>query len=314
MGSFLGHVYPGLGFMFIGLWHLFNTIRNYVTCPWDFRTRTWFPTRFKGRFLKYLELLGIIAGSCLSISLELFIMPAKHQPLAEDWSIPVVHLKNFEHSTISFFFILYATVAIYMETHKLHMAEGMLHVIAALVFSQELFIFHQHSTDHMGLEGHYHWLLQLIIMVGLLSIVLELQLPYSFVASMVRSVSILFQGLWLLHMAFMLWIPACIPEGCEMQHDWDLGHGAVFCLDEKATLRAKALANLQFSWYLAFLLMFTMGMYISMLRFYGENGIYKPVNGVDNKVFEMGEEQGGHSQSSMDLVIDHDEENLGIER
>jgi len=167
MGTFIGHVVPGSGFLLIGLWHLFSTIRNYTQSPWDFHTRPWFPARFGRGKLKYMELVAIIAGSCLSILAELFIGPRRHQPLADDWSIPQEHLNNFEHSSISLFFLIYASVALYAEVRQLTVPPGALHVIAALAFSQELLLFHLHSADHMGAEGHYHWLLQLIIAVSL---------------------------------------------------------------------------------------------------------------------------------------------------
>ncbi|PRQ23347.1 hypothetical protein RchiOBHm_Chr6g0260341 [Rosa chinensis] len=36
-------------------------------------------------------------------------------------------------------------------------------LLMASVFCLELFLLHSHSTDHVGLEEHYHWLLQLIV-------------------------------------------------------------------------------------------------------------------------------------------------------
>jgi len=118
MGTFIGHVLPGAGFLLIGLWHIFNTITNYARSPRDFHTRPWFPAKFNRGKFKYVELAAIIAGSCLSILAELFIGPRRHQPLADDWSIPPEHLNNFEHASISLFFLLYASVALYAERSK----------------------------------------------------------------------------------------------------------------------------------------------------------------------------------------------------
>ncbi|GLJ23758.1 hypothetical protein SUGI_0450590 [Cryptomeria japonica] len=298
MGTFIGHVLPGAGFFLIGLWHLSNTLTNYARSTGEFHTRPWFPAKFRGRILKHLELLSILAGSCLSISAELFIGPKRHQPLADDWTIPPEHLNNFEHSSISLFFLTYAAVAIYVDRHEIHVPHGMLHVIAALAFSQELLLFHLHSADHMGAEGQYHWLLQLIVLVSLTSTILEVPFPKSFLVAMVRSMSILFQGLWFVHMGFMLWIPAFIPKGCKMNAEH--GHMVVKCDEQGANMRAKALANLQFNWYLASLIIFTVILYVKMMKHYGGEKLvlYRSVvSSSDDKERWSTDD----SQSSMDM-------------
>lgn len=310
MGTFIGHVLPGTGFLLIGLWHLFNTITNYARAPWDFHTRPWFPVKFREGKLRYLELAAIIAGSCLSILAELFIGPERHQPLADDWSIPPEHLNNFEHSSISLFFLIYASVALYVALSKLTVPAGALHVIAALAFSQELLLFHLHSADHMGAEGQYHWLLQLIVVVTLSATLLEIPLPQSFLVATVRSASLVFQGAWFVNMGFMLWIPAFIPKGCHMVRTE--GHDVVKCASHEATMRAKALANLQFNWYLAAILVSTVIFYARTVGIYAA---YQPLQqkpaiesyqnadtavemnsgGVEKQFFSDG------SQSSMDI-------------
>ncbi|KAK8311763.1 hypothetical protein V6Z12_D02G275000 [Gossypium hirsutum] len=87
-------------------------------------------------------------------------------------------------------------------------------IFVASVFGQEVFLLHFHSADHVGLEGHYHWLLQLIVLISLLA---------SLTAKM-RS---------------------------------DSMHGAVTCYSQEADFRARALANMQFSWILSAILIFT---------------------------------------------------------
>lgn len=275
MGTFIGHALSGTGFLLIGLWHLFNTVTNYARSPSGFHTRPWFPAKFGGGKLKYVELAAIIAGSCLSILAELFIGPKRHQPLADDWSIPSEHLNNFEHSSISLFFLIYASLALYSGLSKLMVPPGALHVIAALAFSQELLLFHLHSADHMGAEGHYHWLLQLILVVILSAMLLEVAFPRSFLVATVRSASLVFQGAWIVHMGFMLWIPAFVPRGCQMERSG--GHGVVNCANDEASMRAKALANLQFNWYLAAILVFTVILYARTVRIYTDKAAYKPL-------------------------------------
>lgn len=269
MGTFAGHILPGVGFALIGIWHLFNTIRNYVEAPWNFHSRPWFPTRWGGKYVRYLEPLAIIIGSCTSIAAELFICPASHQPWADDWSIPSNHLNNFEHSTISFFFVFYGATCLASDALKVHLPRGLLHVMGAFAFSQELMLFHFHSADHMGLEGHYHWLLQLPICVGVLAALTEIAAPKAFIVSFLRSVAILFQGLWFVQMGLTLYVPSLVPTGCELlreQRHWEVRCGS---LGSEADMRAKALANLYFSWYLVAALLFSISLYVSMMYHHG---------------------------------------------
>ncbi|KAL0369920.1 UNVERIFIED_CONTAM: hypothetical protein Sangu_0310100 [Sesamum angustifolium] len=71
--------------------------------------------------------------------------------------------------------------------------------------------------------------------------------PKSFLNSFVRSISIVFQGVWLVVMGFMLWTPTLIPKGCFM--NLEEGHKVVRCHGEEALERAKSLVNIQFNWY-----------------------------------------------------------------
>ncbi|KAJ7299192.1 hypothetical protein O6H91_Y284600 [Diphasiastrum complanatum] len=282
MGTLVGHVAPGVGFALIGLWHLLNTIRNYAQSPWDFESRSWFPTKAKGK-LKYMELYLIMFGSSLSIAAELFICPEQHQPLAPDWSIPSEHLNNFEHSSISLFFLLYATIALCASCLRMQVPSGLLHVLAAFAFSQELLLFHLHSADHMGLEGQYHWLLQLVVFVCLCCTLLEIAVPHSFLVALIRSMALLFQGWWFIQMGLVLWIPAFTPKGCKMNNEDN--HKVVRCNDHTTKMRAKALADLQFSWYLAAIVIFTLILYAYMVTCSKTRAHYLPLDlkdGISN--------------------------------
>ncbi|XP_022762808.1 uncharacterized protein LOC111308611 isoform X4 [Durio zibethinus] len=133
-------------------------------------------------------------------------------------------------------------------------------ILVTFVLGQELFLLHFHSADHVGLEGHYHWLLQLIVFVSLLAALAAIFLPTSFSTVLVLSISVVFQGCWFMNMGFMLWTPQFVPRGCVMQlaeSSSDSMHGAVTCSSQEADVRARALANLQFSWILSGILIFT---------------------------------------------------------
>lgn len=152
MGSLIGHVLPGIVFLTLGLCHLFNNIKLYSLYPNSFKSSLWFLTSK----LRYLELFFIVAGSSISISIDLFIGPAKHQPLDPDGTIPSNHLINFEHSSVSTFLLVYASFAIILDRLKPKTQLGITQLLGAVAFANQFFLFYLHSTDHKGLEGQYH--------------------------------------------------------------------------------------------------------------------------------------------------------------
>ncbi|KAL5995405.1 hypothetical protein ACLOJK_025464 [Asimina triloba] len=273
MGTLVGHVVPGFGFLLIGLWHLFNHIKLHCLNPNTYTAPAWFPSHR----LKHAELILIMLGATMSIAMELFIGPDRHQPLDPDWTVPSNHLHNFEHSLISFSFFIYAAFAIAFDRLKpMAAAHGLTQLLAALAFTQQLLMFHLHSADHMGVEGQYHLVLQTVVVVTLASTLLSIALPGSFLVSFVRSLSIAVQGVWFIVMGFALWTPGLIPKGCWMNSED--GHFVVRCKGEAALHRAKSLVNIQFSWTLACMSVLGMALYLALSKFYEETE-YKSLDG-----------------------------------
>lgn len=249
MGTFVGHVVPGLAFALLGLWHTSNTIKAYnLRGPSNFISRHWYPLSNTHFILKYLELIIIFFFSICVIALQVLDYPLFHFSFKPN---------NFEHATMFLHLAIYAGVAFSVELMRSHdMFSGLVGILASSVFGQELLLLHFHSADHDGLEGHYHWLMQLIVFMSLLSALVALGFPTSFPAALVRSMLILFQGCWFIDMGFALWVPACVPKGCYMRLVDDI-HGAVTCGNKDASLRAMAIANLQFSSIFAGIMIFT---------------------------------------------------------
>ncbi|KAK9274397.1 hypothetical protein L1049_019211 [Liquidambar formosana] len=268
MGTFEGHVAPGFGFFLIGFWHLFNHIKLHALHPTSYTSLPFFAT---SKF-KYLEPFLIMGGCSLSIAMELFIGPARHQPFDTDGTIPSNHLHNFEHSSISMSFFVFAAFTILLDRIGPKAQYGLTQLLGAIAFGQQLFLFHLHSADHMGVEGQYHLLLQIVIFVSLTTTLMGIGLPKSFLVSFVRSASILFQGVWLMVMGFMLWTPSLIPKGCFIH--LEEGHDVVRCSDDESLHRAKALVNIQFSWYLIGITIFAVSFYLLLVKKYGENVEY----------------------------------------
>lgn len=267
MGTLVGHVAPGFGFFVFGLWHLLNHIKLHALNT-NYKSMPWFPTSK----LRYLELFLIMAGCSISIAMELFIGPEHHQPFDLDGTIPSNHLHNFEHSSISMTFFVYAAFAIILDRTCPKAQYGLTQLLGALAFGQQLLIFHLHSADHTGVEGQYHLLLQIAIFVSLTTTLMGIGYPNSFLISFVRSLSILVQGIWLMVMGFMLWTPQFMPKGCFM--NLEEGHKVVRCQSHEALERAKSLVNIQFSWYLILVTICAMCLYLFFIKIHGEKVKY----------------------------------------
>ncbi|XP_021732715.1 uncharacterized protein LOC110699531 [Chenopodium quinoa] len=158
-----------------------------------------------------------------------------------------------------------------------------------MAFGQELLLFHFHTTDHVGLEGQYHLLQQLVVMVCLFSTILSIWLPKSFMLCYIRSLGIIFQGLWLIVMGFMLWTPDFAPKGCSMK----LGHygrHVIKCDEHESLHRGKALVNILFSCFFIGMMVFGVGSYLVMNKIYGSYKIMED-NDDEELTCEMEDKQ-----------------------
>lgn len=179
-------------------------------------------------------------------------------------------LHNVEHATMFFQLVIFTSFTLYSEWT--HLSENFLTISCILVvsiFGQELFLLHYHSTDHVGLEGHYHWLMQLIVCISFLAALYATASPSSFPAALTLAISVVFQGCWFINMGFMLWLPDFVPRGCttqSMNSSSNNMHGAVVCETTEADSRARALANLQFCWILSLILVFMVSSCIAFGR------------------------------------------------
>jgi hypothetical protein len=252
MGTLLGHLLPGLAFAILGMWHMVNTFRSYkLKGVSGFRSAMWFPFPSPVPGLRYLELYLLLAFSVLAIVTQLVDLPILALSLQPD---------SLEHATMYLHLAVYASVALAADLLSAPPPRrefgDVVAALAASVFGQELFLLRFHSADHTGLEGHYHWLLQVVAAASVLATAASAVAPRSFVVAVVRSASVLFQGLWFVVMGCALWVPALVPSGCRGVDPGSGGGGgamrsAVACSTEEASRRAVVMANLQFSWALA---------------------------------------------------------------
>ncbi|KAM1482518.1 hypothetical protein ACFXTO_034820 [Malus domestica] len=95
-------------------------------------------------------------------------------------------------------------------------------------------------ADHVGLEGHYHWLLQLIVFASVMAAVTATCFRTNLPAALVLSISVVFQGCWFMNMGFMLRVSRFAPKGCAVhfvEGNGDSMLGAVTCGTSKCIPR-----------------------------------------------------------------------------
>lgn len=267
MGTFVGHFFPGFTLALLGVWHIFNMARAYfLNGPNNFKLRFMYPLKIPFIQFQNLDLILILSFSILAIVTQVLDFPIIRLEF---------RLDNFEHATMFLHLLVFSGFALFSElTQTSESLSGVLGVLASSVFGQELFLLHFHSTDHFGIEGQYHWLLQLIVLVSFLSALTVTLSPTCFPASLVLAVSVVFQGLWFVNMGFMLWVPELVPRGCALRPGQPMQHGeaTVVCGSQDADLRARALANLQFSWILSSVLVFTGSLCLKLASSKGSMG------------------------------------------
>ncbi|CAI9290241.1 unnamed protein product [Lactuca saligna] len=277
MGTLVGHVAPGSVFLFVGLWHLVNHIKLHVQNPKAFHFSPWVPTTR----IRYLELYYIMVSCSLAIVMEIFVLPDHHHPFDTDGTIPSNHMQNMEHLFIFLMFIIYAGFAILLDKFQPKAQYELTQLLLGIAFGHQLLITHLHSTGNMGIQGQYHMLLQILILISFISTLMAIGYQKSFIVSFIRSISMFFQGLWLMVMGFMLWTKSLIPKGCFL--NLEQGHHVVRCNGEEAVERAKSLVNIQFSWYLLLVTIFAISLYLAMTKIYDKQVEYQSLVRYDEE-------------------------------
>ncbi|KAK4860017.1 hypothetical protein QYF36_015938 [Acer negundo] len=257
MGTFLGHLVPGLALALLGLWHTINTIKDYcLKGSGNFKVRFWFPFSGPLAKLKHLELFSILSFSIFAI-----LMQVLDFPLDFPYVRFTLKLDNSEHATIFLHLAIFACFTLFADlSHPFDILSVLPGILAASVFGQELFLIHFHSADHVGIEA------------------------------LILSISVVFQGCWFVNMGFVLWDPQFVPQGCTKQLAEAINsnmHGAVICGSHEADFRARALANLQFSWILCGIWIFTGSIFLMSARKYAPRNQSIEYEQLNSKVSDV---------------------------
>lgn len=266
----ISHILAGATLSSLGVWHLFNHIRLFVSlAPASSHVApAWFPAPR----VRHLELIAMLAAGAYGFATQM--LAYSPMPFGADGSIPPERLPNHEHAVLYASLIVYAGSAMYLDRHR-HRHRHRRHAVLcmlllAAVYAQELFVFHVHSTDHAGVEGRLHWFLQASAAACLATALLgagRLPAELHFAVSLVRSASLAFQGLWGVVIG-VAWIPGMAPKGCSLD---DAGIN-LRCRSDDSLHHAMAVVNLQFAWCMVLVTLFVLVLYVYVCNNYPAGG------------------------------------------
>ena len=151
----------------------------------------------------------------------------------------------------------------------LPLPDGSFFVVAAMAFTAEFLLFYFHSTNHAGLEGRYHEILDLLIGLCVVCALLSAAYPENFVVDILSGMAITLQGAWFYLIAFTLYGPL-MPEGCIDDHD------EIICEGDSFEARGESLAQIQLAALVPCVWVLVLVAYGVAAYFWGHPEIYRP--------------------------------------
>jgi hypothetical protein len=287
MDKALGHVTAGIMISGLGVWQLFNHIRLFSLHPDTYVAPAWFPAPR----VRYLELLVMLVGGAYGFFSQMFWYS---MPFNADGSIPEARLPNHEHSIINAALVLYAGAAAYLDRARVRGRRTLCTLLLALVYAQELFMFHVHSTDHAGVEGQFHWFAQAIVAACLATALIGAGFSRSFAVSLVRSAALTLQGVWFVNIGVM-WHPGLIANGCSLED----GGLSIRCHSDESEHHAKAVINLQFGWCLTLMALFIVVLYSYVCKMYPPEATYGRLPEAEDQE----DLKAGHCVMSLEIEV-----------
>ncbi|KAM4771345.1 transmembrane epididymal protein 1A-like [Rhinophrynus dorsalis] len=216
MGTFIGHISPGLAFLSFGLLYA-------VRFSWMVLNGCWeqYPLRIRTtrNFLQALPLEGVmkIIYGLMAVLAEFFFPPGVHKLHFFESGDPGFHFVNpneWQHATMYGYFCLSGVLDIISQSclpQRCPLLEHM-GVTVAFFITTLLLKFHAHGKE--AIEVQVHLLLLIACALTCIIFIVEIWLPNQRKLWFTKTWLVLVQGTWLFHAAFILYRP---PTG----HPWD---------------------------------------------------------------------------------------------
>ncbi|KAG8225795.1 hypothetical protein J437_LFUL005602 [Ladona fulva] len=204
MGSFLGHLVPGLFFTLFPLWWIYSIFRRY------FITKKFHQNGEKG----YLNTVSFPCRMCDGripveglIKLVSVIIGVIGEAATAFENGKFAHLGNVQHITMYSFFGFSGILDILYHWQCRALPPDLDYVAAFLAFAAEGFIFFNHLHRRTPMDIQIHMMLFVAIVACALAVLLELKYRRNVLAALARSYFTLLQGTWFFQVGFILYPP-----------------------------------------------------------------------------------------------------------
>ncbi|CAF1263415.1 unnamed protein product [Rotaria sordida] len=232
MGSWIGHIAPGVFFIFFAFWWHINNCARYIRSlvynrdentrqeKYEFQGSTTYPCHcIPIKFIRRLPIESIVKILVTSIHFSIELHDGyRSQPK------PHIITLYVNHMAMLFGFFLSSWVEILVH-YKVPLPKRINQVMGVLAFTMEgfMFLFHLHGRGIV--EVHAHQLLIVSIVCSTISAIGECFDPNNFWFIVLRSFFALTQGTWFIQAAYVLF-----PQTTNPSFIWDDTHDSVSLL------------------------------------------------------------------------------------
>ncbi|CAF1000952.1 unnamed protein product [Rotaria sordida] len=224
MGSWIGHIAPGIFFIIFAFWWHIHNCARYIRSlaherdekikreKYKFQGSTTYPCYcLPGKIFHRLPIESIVKILITSIHFSIEIITGYN-------SQPRPHLgdENAHHTAMLFGFFLGSWIEILVH-YKVPLPKRINQVMGFLAFAIEglMMVFHLHARTMV--DAHIHQLLGLTIVCSMIGAIGESFEPNNFWFIVARSFFALTQGTWFLQASFVIW-----PKTTNSYFIWDL--------------------------------------------------------------------------------------------
>ncbi|XP_006887806.1 PREDICTED: transmembrane epididymal protein 1-like [Elephantulus edwardii] len=210
MGGFEGHLFPGLFFLFYGLYHgrlfskasICNCFVQYPpTHPWS-----------KGRWAKLQQIYYVgflkILGACILVAQELNNIPGQFALITKlFYQRNFIYRKEWQHLTLYMSFFLSGCVDVASQNLLPRRCATLEQAAQALALFVCLPLMVSHIQDTEGVELQAHILLIQAMFLLMLVVIAELWAPNMPQIWVMKAFLNMVVGTWLIHIGFILFKP-----------------------------------------------------------------------------------------------------------
>ncbi|XP_028386872.1 transmembrane epididymal protein 1A-like [Phyllostomus discolor] len=209
MGTFIGHVYPGLFLFLYGLYQAVVVSKAVLVS--DSLPNSSCPPRSKGRWarlwdISYRGLLKMVTG-CLLVAYEISSTKGRLALMNRELPPRFMFPKQWQHLTM---FILLSLSGCADVTSKNLLPRRCVFLergVLVLAFYVLLMLLVSHVQDSTGVELQVHCLLILVVFLLMLVLTVELWAPNAFGLPLIETFLFLMMGSWLVQAGFILYRP-----------------------------------------------------------------------------------------------------------